>query len=133
MTFFPYVVGKLFGTGSFWYYKFIAALFINISILLMVYLISGKAVLPVVLLLLDYRFYAYSSNVLRHGFALSISLLAIYTYLNKHKVKSAALSLLAFLFHNSAVPMCLKSSHKFNAKLLVLIFISTLVVTNFLN
>lgn len=127
--YFPYLIGKLFGTGSFWYYKLIVALFINISILLMVYLISGEAVLPIVLLLLDYRFYAYSSNILRHGLALSISLLAIYTYLNKHKIKSAALSLLAFLFHNSSASMLVKSSYKFNVKLFVVIFILTLIVT----
>lgn len=130
--YFPYLIGKLFGTGSFWYYKLIIALFINISILLMVYLISGKAILPVFLLLLDYRFYAYSSNILRHGAALSISLLAIYAYLNKHKIKSAALSLLAFLFHNSSASMLVKSSYKFNVKLLIAIFILTLIVTGYL-
>jgi len=128
--YFPYLIGKLFGTGSFWYYKLIVALFINIVILLMVYLISGKAILPVVLLLLDYRFYAYSSNIVRHGLALTISLLAIYAYLNKNKIKSTFISLLAFLFHISSASMLVKSSNKFNVKLMIVVFISVLLFTS---
>lgn len=131
--YFSYSIGNLLGPNTFWYYKLITALFINLVILLSVYFISGKSILPVIWLLLDYRYYAYSSNMLRHGLALAISLLAIYAFLNRNKIKSLFISLLALLFHISSGSMLIKSFYKLNIKFILLSFFAVLIATSFLS
>ena len=127
---FPFVIGQVFGNSSFFYYKLILALIINLSILFGVFYLSGKSTLPVILLLCDYRFYAYSSNIIRHGLALSFALLSLYAFIYRKNIRSNLLSVIAFLFHNSSFIFAIKFRRKFDIKLLLLIFITTLLLVS---
>ncbi|MEZ9394585.1 EpsG family protein [Vibrio splendidus] len=117
----PVFFQNLLGGETFWYYKLFIALFINIGILVTAYLLSNRSLLPPFLILLDYRFYAFSSNIIRHGLALTLSLISVYVFLNRKKISSLLLTLLAMMFHNSAFAFLIKTKVKINGVILLFI------------
>ncbi|WP_318506399.1 EpsG family protein [Photobacterium leiognathi] len=119
------------GKDGFLFYKLIIALFINLTIFLCVGKLSGWNIVAIAVLLLDYRFYGFTNNTLRHGFALSLAMVSIYCSA-KNKIKSSFLFYCASLgFHISALSLFPFVKRKIKMKVFIAIFAVLLFFSNY--
>jgi len=114
-----YTIAKviaLLSFNDFFIYKLILALLILFPILLFVVTYSVNPLISILFLLVDYRFYEYSANVLRHGLALAFfCLFAVFYKHHMNKIKIA--SIFAILTHISAIIFLFFTSRRIKIKM----------------
>jgi hypothetical protein len=127
---FDFLVSKIVlvaGENGFFYFKLMISFVIYSLLLGVVFFLTKGSLVALAILLLDYRFWAYGSNILRHGLAVSIGLLSIVFFYRTRKKTSYIFGVLALLFHNSSLVMFFKYEKKIGWK----IFVALLMVSVF--
>jgi hypothetical protein len=126
-------VVSIVGENGFFYFKLLTSLCIYSLLLSVVFILTRGSLVALVILLLDYRFWAYGSNILRHGLAISIGLLSLLFFYMSRKKFSYIFAVLALLFHNSSLVMLFKYEKKIDWRILLfflLVSISSVFLVN---
>jgi hypothetical protein len=122
------LLAKAFDFDRFSYVKIATAFVIYSTILLAVGLKSKNTLLSLSILILDFRFWEYGSNVLRHGFAASFVALGATLLIRENIKLSFAAKILAILSHLSAAVMLITPRKKYSIWTLIFFSCSTLAI-----
>lgn len=106
-------------------YKFFIGLIICLSIMICVYTMSAYSLTPVVCLVLDFRFWEYSANTLRVGFAISLIVISFSMVNSGRSAIGSTLKFLSFFTHVSTF-LLLAVVRK---KLKIIVVVATVVLS----
>jgi len=119
---------KVLGENSFYYFKFLFSLSVSFSILYVVSCLSEIYLLSLLVMLCDFRFWEYSSNVLRHGLALAIFMAVIAIKSSDNSLFKCKFKFLALFAHISSLVLIITPVRKLTLRYIVIIACFTIAL-----
>lgn len=115
---------------DFYFFKIVFAFSVSFGVVWSVLILSPSIILPVIMLLADFRFWEYVANVLRHGLAASVFLVGFTVYIRYRKTLAFYFRYLAMGTHLGSVFLFFAPIRRMSRYVLISAIIFAVILVN---